>query len=238
MSPSLSHDIKLRPDESLDVFMDGRLKLIQSKNGYRFSMDAVLLSQFVSVRKDDVVIDLGTGCGVILLILLFSKHLNRTYGLEIQKELADQAVRNASLNGYKEKMKIIHGDMRHLPFRKGCADFVICNPPYRKDKSGRINPDKRRAIARHEILVSVDEILKAARYLLKKRGRFALIYPGERLVDILARLRRFNLEPKKLQINYPGHYSGGKLALIETCLGARPGLEICTPLIGQGNFSI
>ena len=118
------------------------------------------------------------------------------------------------------------------------ADVVICNPPYSKTESGRINPDQRRAIARHEILASIDDILRAAGNLLRKKGRLAMIYPSVRLVDILLRMRRFDLEPKKVRINYPGLQSGARLALIEAVLGGKPGLEISPPLLGQGNFSI
>jgi tRNA1(Val) A37 N6-methylase TrmN6 len=121
---------------------------------------------------------------------------------------------------------------------KESADVIICNPPYRQVRSGRINPDLRKAVARHEILASIDDILSAATRLLSKKGRLVMIYPSVRLVDILVRMRRFNLEPKKVQINYPSLESDGKLALIEASLGGRPGLKIGPPLFGQGNYSI
>lgn len=233
-----SPEVKLQPDECIDNFMEGRLKLIQSKDGYRFSIDAILLSEFVTIRPGDVVVDLGTGCGVILLILLLTKPGGHAFGLEIQEELAAQAKRNALLNGFEHKMDVILGDIQHLPMAGESADVVICNPPYRQVKSGRINPDPRRAIARHEILTSVDDILGTARTLLRKKGRLALVYPCVRLVDVLLRMRRYDLEPKKVRIIYPGLKSGGKLALIEASLGGRPGLEIGPPLLGQGDFSI
>jgi tRNA1Val (adenine37-N6)-methyltransferase len=229
---------EIRPDECIDQFLEGRLKLIQSRDGYRFSIDAVLLSEFVTIRPEDVVVDIGTGCGVILLILLLTKPAGYAFGLEIQEALASQARRNAVLNGFEDKMGIILGDIKNPPMAKQIADVVICNPPYRKAESGRINPDQRRAIARHEILASIDDILRAARNLLRKKGRLAMIYPSIRLVDILLRMRRFELEPKKVRINYPGLQSGARLALIEAVLGGKPGLEIRPPLIGQGNFSI
>lgn len=228
------HNTEIRPDERIDPFMGGRLNLIQSKDGYRFSIDAILLSQFVTVRPGDIVVDLGTGCGVMLLILLLTKKVGRAFGLEIQEDLASQALRNSFLNGFQDKMHIILGDIRKPPLAGESADVIICNPPYRKVKSGRINPDLRRAIARHEILASMDDILHAATGILRKRGRLSLIYPSVRLVDILARLRKYNLEPKRIQINYPDLKSGAKLTLIEAVLGGKPGLEICPPLLGQG----
>ncbi len=238
MKPSRSPEIKAQPDECTDHFLEGRLKLIQSRDGYRFSIDAVLLSEFVTIRPGDVVVDLGTGCGVILLILLLTKPVGHVFGMEIQEELVSQAKRNAVINGFNKKMDIIRGDIKHPPLAMASADVIICNPPYRKVKSGRINPDIRRAIARHEILASVDDILRTANSLLRKKGRLALIYPSDRLMDILARMRRFNLEPKRLRINYPGLESDGELVLIEASLGGRPGLRICPPLIGQGDYAI
>ena len=236
MKSSKSTEIIVRPGERIDCFMDGRLKLIQSKDGYRFSIDAILLAEFVTIRQGDVVVDLGTGCGVIPLILLLTKLVGYAFGLEIQEELAGQAARNVLLNGFDDKMRVVLGDIKNPPIAKESADVVICNPPYRQVKSGRINPDPRRAIARHEIMVSIDNILRAARSVLRKKGRLALIYSSVRLADILARMRRFNLEPKKIQIIYPDLNSGAKLVLVEAILGGRPGLKISPPIVGQGNW--
>ncbi len=236
MKSSKSTEIIVRPGECIDYFMDGRLKLIQSKDGYRFSIDAILLAEFVTIRQGDVVVDLGTGCGVIPLILLLTKLVGYAFGLEIQEELADQASRNVFLNGFDDKIGIILGDIKNSPIVEESADVVICNPPYRQVKSGRINPDPRRAIARHEIMASIDDILHAARSVLRKKGRFVVIYSSVRLADILVRMRRFNLEPKKVQIIYPDLNSGAKLILVEAILGGRPGLKINPPIIGQGNW--
>ncbi|MCG2777416.1 MAG: methyltransferase [Desulfobacterales bacterium] len=236
MKSSRSTEIIVRPGERIDCFMDGRLKLIQSKDGYRFSIDAILLAEFVTIRQGDVVVDLGTGCGVIPLILLLTKLVGYAFGLEIQEELAGQAARNVLLNGFDDKMRVVRGDIKNPPIAKDSADVVICNPPYRQVKSGRINPDPRRAIARHEIMASMDDILRAARSVLRKKGRLALIYSSVRLADILARMGRFNLEPKKIQIIYPDLNSGAKLVLVEAILGGRPGLKISPPIVGQGNW--
>ena len=233
-----SPEVILGPDEGLDLFLDGQLKFIQSRDGYRFSIDAVLLSQFATIRPGDVVIDLGTGCGVIPLILLLTKPVGHVFGLDVQEALINQAARNARLNGFEKRMDVVRGDIRHPPFASGIANLVVCNPPYRKMKSGRINPDPQKAIARHEILASPDDILRAAVALLSKKGRFALVYPAGRLAEMLVRLRRFNLEPKRVRIHYPNLDSNAKLVLIEARLGGRPGLEILPPLLGQGDFSM
>jgi len=236
MKSSRPTNLPLRPGESIDAFMDGRLSLIQSKDGYRFSIDAVLLAEFVTIKQGDVIVDLGTGCGVIPLILLLTKWVGYAFGLEIQEELASQAARNVHLNGFDDQMGIVLGDIKNPPIAAESADVVICNPPYRQIKSGRINPDPRRAIARHEIMAGIDDILVATRSILRKRGRFALIYSSTRLADILARMRRFGLEAKKLQIIYPDLNSGAKLVLVEAILGGRPGLKIGPPIIGQGDW--
>jgi len=177
MRSSNSHDLLLKADESVDEFMGGRLRLIQSKRGYRFSIDAVLLSQFVTVKPGDTVVDLGTGCGIIGLILLLTRTVGSVLGVEIQPSLADLAVRNALLNGFQHRMTVIVGDIRHPPLAPGKTDLVVCNPPYRKSLSGRVNPDSEKAIARHEIMASLGEMIRTASEILRPKGRLAMIYP-------------------------------------------------------------
>ena len=137
-----------------------------------------------------------------------------------------------------EKMEIILGDIRRAPLKPSFADLVVCNPPYRKMNTGRINPDPQKAIARHEIMASLDDILTAARRLLKLKGRLAMIYPAFRLTDILGMLRDHSLEPKRIQVIYPGLESEAKLVMLEACFGGRSGLKVYPPLIDQGDFSI
>jgi len=238
MKSSKFHDVELQPDESVDEFLDGRLRLIQPKRGYRFSIDAVLLSEFVTTKPGDVVVDLGTGCGIISLILLLTRRVRNAVGLEIQPRLAGEAARNAILNGFKDRMGVIVGDIRRPPLVEGSADVVVCNPPYRSRESGRINPAAEKAIARHEIMASLVDILKAARSLLKPKGRFAIIFPAVRLAEILVMMRGFGLEPKKIRVVHPGMQSEAKLVLVEAWQGGRGGLKILPPLVDQGGFSI
>ena len=226
-------DILIREDEAIDLFMSGRLSVIQSVTGYRFSMDAVHLALFVKTKAEDTVIDLGTGCGIIPMIILKTREIHEIWGLEIQEQLASQAARNAKINNLQNKMKIIRGDIRRLPFRRECADILTCNPPYRKKQDGRINPDHRKAIARHEILASMSDIFDAAKYLLKKGGKLILIYPSEKLTDLFNSLRQKRLEPKRIRINYPSMHNNAKLVLVEAVLDGNPGLTIEPPLLGQ-----
>jgi tRNA1Val (adenine37-N6)-methyltransferase len=238
MKSSRSHEVKLRPDEILDEFLDGRLRLIQSARGYRFSIDAVLLSQFVTIKPRDVVVDLGAGCGIISLILLLEKPVGYVIALEIQKHLVDQAVRNAALNGFMDRMGVLLGDLRQVPLGRSIADVVVCNPPYRGPGSGRVNPDFERAIARHEIMASLNDILSAANSVLKPKGRVAVIYPAGRLVDLIVRMRAFEFEPKRIQLVHPSVGEESKLVLVEGVRGGKGGMKVLPPLIDQGDFSI
>ncbi|MGE5840602.1 MAG: tRNA1(Val) (adenine(37)-N6)-methyltransferase, partial [Deltaproteobacteria bacterium] len=184
------------------------------------------------------VLDLGAGCGIISLLLLLEKPAAYALALEIQQSLADQAVRNASLNGVTNRMGVLLADLRRPPFREPIADVVVCNPPFRRPGSGRINPDLQRAIARHEIMASLNDILSAASAVLKPNGRLALIYPAGRLVDLLVRMSAFKIEPKRIQVLYPSVAEESKLVLVEGVRDGKGGARILPPLIGQGEFSI
>ena len=230
--------LALKPGETIDAFLDGKLHIIQSISGYRFSIDSVFLADFVMVKKDDVVVELGTGCGIVLLMLIMKSSLSKAIGLEVQEELASQALRNCALNRAEGKMYVVVGDLRACPIAAGCADLVVCNPPYRKAKSGRINPERQKAIARHEIMASLEDVLKAARQVLKPKGRIALIYTAEQLAHVIAQMRKYQLEPKRIQVQYPSLQSRAKLILVEGVLGGRPGLHIEPPIVGQGQYSI
>jgi tRNA1Val (adenine37-N6)-methyltransferase len=228
----------IKEHEALHSFLNGELRIIQSRQGYRFSMDALLLAEFVSIKRKDVVIDLGTGCGIISLVLAKKRKVGSIFGVELQEELASQAKRNTVLNDLEMKVVIIRGDLRELPLAPQSANVVVCNPPYRKGKSGRINPDPLKAIARHEIVARLDDILSAGKRLLKPGGRLALIYPANRLPEIFGKMRVMGLEPKRLQIIYPDSSSYAKLAMIEGRLHGKPGVKILPPFFGQGRFSI
>ena len=228
----------IKKDEAIDTFLNGRLKIIQSIHGYRFSVDALLLAEFVSVKGTDYVVDLGAGCGIISLLIAINREIKFIFGLEIQEGLASQARRNIALNHLEEKISITRCDLRRLPINPGSANVVICNPPYRKGKSGRINPDSGKAIARHEIAANLNDILTAGKTLLEPGGKLALIYPANRLTEIFIAMRAYNLEPKRLQIVFPDAASNAKLAMIEGRYTGNPGVKILPPVFGQGNFSI
>jgi tRNA1Val (adenine37-N6)-methyltransferase len=220
-------------DETLDRFFNGKLQIIQKKKGYRFSMDAVLLSQFVGIRKNDRVIDLGTGCGILPLLLSCTTQALSFVGIEIQKTLADCAKKNVVLNHLEDRITILTQDLRDLreTFPPGSFDVVLSNPPYRKNRSGRINPSREKAIARHEIKGTFEDLVSAASYLLRDKGQCYLIFPALRMVDLFVALRGVKLEPKQLQCVYPHFGDEAIFILIESIKGSRSELKIMDPLI-------
>lgn len=230
--PSPEKDAPL-PDETLDSFFDGKLRIFQKEKGYRFSIDAVLLSQFVKIRKNEKAIDLGTGCGIIPLLLSQTEKTSSYVGVEVQKGLVECAVKNANLNRVEDRLTILHQDYRRLKasFPPGSFDVVLSNPPYRKHRSGRINPSPEKAIARHEMKGTLDDLVSIASYLLPHKGRFYLIFPASRTPDVLTALRKNNLEPKRLQSVHPHIDDSAKFILVESVKSSGVELTLMPPLI-------
>ncbi len=215
-----------------DPFLNGNIVLKQPQNGYRFSIDAVVLAHRVRPLEAEIVLDLGTGCGVIPLILAFRHASVRLVGVEIQTDLADLARQNVAANGLADRIHIVTKDMRRLTPAEigGPVDVVVANPPYRKLASGRINADTQRAIARHELKVDLQQVLQSARRMLKPFGRFFVIYPCLRAVDLIAGMRSAGLEPKALMTIHSGESLPARLVTIMAVKGGRPGLEVDPPL--------
>lgn len=221
------------PDETLDTFFNGDLQIIQKKKGYRFSLDAVLLSQFTKIRKNERAIDLGTGCGILPLLLSQTTTAHSFVGVEIQKGLAECAKKNVMLNHLEHKVSILHQDLRELKktFPSGSFDVVLSNPPYRKYLTGRVNPLVEKAIARHEIKGTIEDLISIAAYLLPPKGRCYLIYPALRIVDLLVVFRGEKLEPKRLQFVFSHIDEGAKFILVESIKASGVELKIMPPLI-------
>ena len=229
-------DGTLLPDETLDTFLGGRLQIIQKKRGYRFSIDTVLLSQFIRIRKGEKTIDLGTGCGILPLLLSQTTNAHSFVGVEIQEGLAELAKRNILLNQLQNRITILHKDLRTLRhhFLPGSFQVVFSNPPYREFLTGRLNPSAEKAIARHEIHGSLDDLVTMASYLLPPKGRCYLIYPASRAVDLFVTLRKRSLEPKRLQLVYPRKEEEAKFVLMEALKTRGIELKIHPPLILDG----
>ncbi len=220
-------------EETLDEILDGRLRVFQKKRGYRFSLDAVLLAHFVFLKAKGKAIDLGTGSGIIPLILATRfPHVAWT-GLEIQASLAELANRSIELNCLQNHINIVHGDARKIKnfFLAHSFDAVTFNPPYRKINSGRINPDKEKAIARHEIKGSLKDFLQAAKYLLKPSGKIFTIYPAKRLAQLVSLFRANIIEPKRMKFVFSAVNSDAEFVLVEGRAGAREELKIEPSLV-------
>jgi len=220
-------------DITVDTVFEGRLRVKQMRQGYRFSIDAVLLANFVGPLTTETVLDLGTGCGIIPLILAFRYREIVAHGVELQPELADIAARNALDNGLSDRVLIHALDMKQVsPFlTSGPVDLVVCNPPFHPVYTGRISPDSQRAVARHEIGITLFELVETAGRMLRDGGRFAAVYPVGRMDDMLLEMRREGLEPKILRLVHPKENGPAKLFLVEGIQGGREALEVPPPLV-------
>jgi tRNA1Val (adenine37-N6)-methyltransferase len=228
-----------------DAFFEGKLHIKQAASGYRFSLDAVVLAWHAKPRADERVLDLGTGCGIIPLILTYRNPSIAAFGIEIQEDLAELAISNVSANHMQNRITVLRQDMRDLkPDMIGGpvdpVDLVVCNPPYRKPNSGRLNPDAQRAIARHELKVSLADVLQTVRRMLRTAGRFVTVYTAERLVELLSQMRSEGIEPKFMRAIHSQLDTEAKLLLVDGVKGARPGTRLGPPLIiydGNGEYS-
>jgi len=215
-----------------DHFFNGHIVLTQPKTGYRFSIDAVILAHLVCPASGETVLDLGTGCGVIPIMLAYRNPDIQLLGVEIQRPLSDLARKNVADNRMTGRIRIINRDIGDLALADigGPVDLVVTNPPYRKRDSGRINADSQRAIARHELKIDLDTLLQTARRMLNKSGRFGVIYPSVRPVDLLSAMRSSGLEPKTLTMIHSSPASSARLVAVVGVQGGRPGMEVGPPL--------
>ena len=218
--------------ETVDGILDGRLRIIQRKRGYRFSLDALLIAHFADLRNGDDLIDLGTGSGIISLILAQRFRCGRVLGIEIQDELVAIAKRNVVLNGLAGRIEILRGDVRCPETLCGPQSFsaAVFNPPYRRLRSGRTNSDSEKAVARHEIEGTVADFLAAAVYTLRPEGRVYAIYPAVRMAELISRMRECRIEPKRLRMVHSRLDAGAEFVLVEGMKGGREGLNVAPPL--------
>jgi tRNA1Val (adenine37-N6)-methyltransferase len=187
-----------------DTLLDGGLVLRQYKNGYRFSIDPLILSHFVTPKPSDSVMDLGTGCGIIPLVMAYRHPCLKITGCEIQQDLFFLAQKNAAKSAFKDRLTIINKDMKDLfsLYKKPTFDIVVSNPPYTKKNNGRLNPDMEKAIARHELKITLKELLQSASSILKESGHLYLIYPFARKEECIQEMPHFGLYPEILRDVY------------------------------------
>lgn len=225
--------INLLPGERIDDLERNGYKIIQNKDKFCFGMDAVLLSGFAQVRKGEQVLDLGTGTGIIPILLEAKTEGQHFSALEIQEESADMARRSVELNHLEEKIDIVCGDIKEASavFGKSVFDVVTSNPPYMNDSHGLKNPDIPKAIARHEVLCSLDDVVREAAAVLKPGGRFYMVHRPHRLIEIINKLTEYRLEPKRMKFVHPYVGRDANMVLIEAVRGGKSMVKLEAPII-------
>ena len=225
--------VELKERERVDDLQRNGYRIIQRTDGFCFGMDAVLLSGFAMVKKGERALDLGTGTGIIPILLEAKTEGEHFSALEIQREVADMARRSVSLNGLEEKIQIVEGDIREASQIFGAASFdvVTSNPPYMNDAHGLKNPDLPKAIARHEVLCTLDDVVREASRVLKTGGRFYMVHRPHRLAEIITVLRGYKLEPKRMKMVHPLADRDANMVLIEAVKGGGVFLKMEAPVI-------
>ena len=225
--------IKLKDNERIDDLQRNGYQIIQNRDGFCFGMDAVLLSGFANVKPGEKAIDLGTGTGIIP-ILLEAKNQGLHYtGLEIQEEVADMAARSVALNHLEDKITIVRGDIKEASRLFGAASFdvVTSNPPYMNDAHGLKNPDLPKAISRHEVLCTLQDVANQAARLLRPGGRFYLVHRPHRLIEIITALKSAGMEPKRMKMVHPFVDKEANMVLIEAVRGGRSMIKVEAPVV-------
>lgn len=225
--------INLKSNERLDELQRNGYRIIQNPEKFCFGMDAVLLSGFAKAKKNDNVLDMGTGTGIIPILMEAKTEAAHLTGLEIQEESADMAKRSVALNNLQEKITIVQGDIREAETLFGAASFdvITCNPPYMIGQHGLQNPDAPKAIARHEILCTLEDVISQTAKLLKPGGNFFMVHRPFRLAEIMVILHEYKLEPKRMQLVYPYVDKEPNMVLIEANRGGKPRITVEKPLI-------
>jgi tRNA1Val (adenine37-N6)-methyltransferase len=225
-------------ETTLDSILD--IRVHQHREGYRFSMDSVLLYDFVDLKRAERIADFGAGSGVVGLLLAKKYPDARVTLVELQDSLYKLARKNVSLNEMAERVEVLKADIRELPAELARLDLVVSNPPFRKPGTGRMSPGQERAVARHELELTLSELVSAASACLKHRGRFSIIYHPERMLELIEELRAVRLEPKRLRFVHGNAESEAKMVLLDAVKGGRGGMKIERPLFvynADGSYS-
>lgn len=226
--------MELKSNERIDDLEYEGLKIIQNEKGFCFGIDSVLLSDYAkNIKKDSSIIDIGTGTGIISLLLSKKSKAKKIFGIEIQKEVADMAKRSVLLNDLEEKIEIINKDIKEINtvLKNNSFDVIVTNPPYKKVNTGLLNKEKKQLISRHEIECTLEDIAQISYKLLKSKGEFYMVHRAERLVDIMYVLRKNKLEPKNIRFVHSKEKEKPNLILLRCVKDASEFLKIDDPLI-------
>ena len=221
--------MKLNENERIDDLGINNLKIIQNEKGFCFGIDSVLLSDFAKkIKINSKVLDLGTGTGILPILLSAKTKLKKAVGIEKQKEVFEMAKKSIKLNNLENKIEIINEDILNLEkiYEKNTFDVIITNPPYKKKNTGIKNEDKKKIISRHETTATLEDFIKISKDFLKDKGEFYMVNRSERLVDILSLMRKYKIEPKILRFVFSNKYKEPKLILIKGIKNAKPFLKI------------
>ena len=223
--------MEIKEKERIDDLEYKGLKIIQKQDGFCFGIDSVLLSDFAkNIKKETIVVDLGTGTGILPILLSAKTQAKKIYGIEIQKDMAEMAKRSVLLNHLEKKIEIIPQNIKEIAMEKASIDVIVTNPPYKKDDTGLKNENISKRIARHEIYANLEDFIQISFQLLKDKGEFYMVHRPERLVDILYELRKNKIEPKKIKFVHSHVGDEPKLVLIKAVKNAKPFLSIEKPL--------
>jgi tRNA1Val (adenine37-N6)-methyltransferase len=219
-------------NSNLTLLREYGLRLYQPADGYRFSVDSLLLAEFATPGAREHLVDLGAGCGVISMIVASRFPETEISAIEIQEQLAGLCARNIEENGFDRRIRAIQGDFREAGdfFRAGSVDYIVSNPPYRTPVSGRISANAQEALARHEILMNLDDLLDAAAFLLRTGGRIAMVYPAERFAMLVWAMKKRDIEPKKARFVHPDGKRNARLFLLEGRRCGKEGMTLLPPL--------
>lgn len=230
---TIDKEVKLKDGERIDNLHRNGYRIIQQEKGFCFGMDAVLLSGFATVKPGERALDLGTGTGIIPILLEAKTEGEDFTALEIQTEVADMARRSVALNGLEDKISVVTGDIKEASQIFGAASFdvVTVNPPYMNDSHGLKNPDLPKAIARHEVLCTLEDVVREGTKVLKPGGRMYMVHRPHRLVEIITAMTKYKLEPKRMKLVYPFLDKEANMVLIEAVRGGKSMIKVEKPLI-------
>lgn len=226
--------MELKEDERIDDLEYKGLKIIQNKNGFCFGVDSVLLSDYAkNIKKNSKVIDIGTGTGIISILLCEKTNLSKIYGVEIQSDVAEMASRSSKLNNLQDKFEVINKNIKDIfeELNPHEYDVVVTNPPYKKVNTGVKSVEDKQLISRHEVECTLEDIIEKSSKLLKDLGEFYMVHRAERLVDIMCLLRKYKLEPKNIRFVHSKENEKPNLILVRAVRSAKEFLKIDKPLV-------
>lgn len=228
----------LKENERIDDLEYKGLKIIQNDKYFCFGIDSILLSDFAKeIKKDATILDIGTGTGIISILLSKKTECNKIYALEVQEEISEMAMRSVKLNKLENKIQIINDNIKNIGkyLQNNSINAIVTNPPYKRENSGVKNENMNKLISRHEITANLEDFISNGSKILKDKGNFYMVNRPERLAEIITLFKKYRIEPKRLRIVYSKINSKPNLILIKGVKNAKPFLEIEKPLIIYNN---